>query len=250
METITFVGNGNMALSIAQGLKDIYKIEVVGRTMESMEKFESKLGINIEKYFLEDFNMTGKTLLLCVKPYNIEEVGEKLKGKAKELYSVLAGTTLRSLKANIDSEATVRTMPNLCASVGKSFTTLTGDISLKQKAIKLFSVIGESLWLQSEKELDIATAVAGSGPAYLALVHEALCDGAVKQGMKREDAVKVANGLFNGFGELILEEKNSDIKNGVMSPGGTTAAAYSVLEKYSVRSGFIDAVEAAYNKTK
>ncbi len=250
METITFIGNGNMALSIALGLKDLYKIEVVGRSIESMETFEAKLGIKLEKNLLENFDISGKIILLCVKPYNIEEVGKQLKGKAKELYSVLAGTTLESLKENIASEATVRTMPNLCASVGKSLTTLTGDKCLEEKAIKLFSAIGEPLWLQSEKELDIATAVAGSGPAYLALVHEALCDGAVKQGMKRDDAVKVANGLFNGFGELILKEKNSDIKNGVMSPGGTTATAYSVLEKYSVRSGFIDAVEAAYNKTK
>jgi pyrroline-5-carboxylate reductase len=250
METITFIGNGNMAFSIAMGLKNRYKIEVVGRTIDSLELFESKLGIEVEKHLIEDFDITNKVVILCVKPYNVEEVGAKLKGKAKELYSVLAGTTLATLKQNISAEHAVRTMPNLCAKVGKSLTTLSGDETLKQKAIVLFDTIGKSLWLSSEKEIDIATAVAGSGPAYLALVHEALCDGAVKQGMKREDAQKVANGLFNGFGELILGENNSDIKNGVMSPGGTTAAAYSVLEKNGVRSGFIDAVEAAYNKTK
>lgn len=250
METITFIGNGNMAFSIAMGLKNKYMIEVVGRTMDSLEVFEDKLGAKVDKYLLDDFDMTNKVVILCVKPHNVEEVGAKLKGKAKELYSVLAGTTLSTLKQNISAEHIVRTMPNLCAKVGRSLTTLTGDESLKQKAILLFNTIGEPLWLSSEKELDIATAVAGSGPAYLALVHEALCDGAVKQGMKRDEAVKVANGLFNGFGELIHIEKNSDIKNGVMSPGGTTAAAYSVLEKNSVRSGFIEAVEAAYNKTK
>jgi pyrroline-5-carboxylate reductase len=250
METITFIGNGNMALAIAKGLKEKYTIEVVGRSFDSMDHFEKKLETKIEKHLLEKFDITDKIIILCVKPYNIEDVGKKLKGRAKELYSVLAGTPLERLKVNIQAQGVVRTMPNLCASVGSSLTTLTGDESLKQKACELFDAIGTSLWLGSQKELDIATAVAGSGPAYLALVHEALCDGAVMQGMKRDEAVAVANGLFEGFGNLIQKSFNSEIKNGVMSPGGTTAAAYAKLEQSGVRSGFIQAVEAAYNTTK
>jgi pyrroline-5-carboxylate reductase len=250
METITFIGNGNMALSIAQGLCKEYTIEVAGRSIESMENFEEKLGVRIEKNELKDFDISNKKLILCVKPYNIVEVGQQLHGKAKALYSVLAGTSLDTLRQYVSSQNYIRTMPNLAASVGGSLTTFTGDEELKDEAIKLLSSIGQPLWLETEKELDIATAVAGSGPAYLALVHEALCDGAVMQGMKRDEAVLVANGLFNGFGKLITNNNNSEIKNGVMSPGGTTAAAYSKLEENSVRSAFIKAVEAAYNTTK
>jgi len=249
-ETITFIGNGNMALSIALGLKEIFNIEVVGRSRESIEKFETKLGVKIEKHLLGDFDITNKVIILCVKPANIQEIGVKLNGICKELYSVLAGTTLTMLKENIKSEATVRVMPNLAASVGGSMTTLTGDTSLKQKSCKLFEAIGQTLWLNSEKELDIATAVAGSGPAYLALVHEALCDGAVKQGMKRADAVKVTNGLFKGFGNLVSAKHATNIKDGVMSPGGTTAAAYSSLEEGNVRYSFIKAVESAFKITQ
>lgn len=248
--TITFIGNGNMALSIAKGLKDKYTIEVVGRSQESVESFEKRLGIEIEKYPLDGFNVSGKNIILCVKPANIAEIGVKLKGKAQNLYSVLAGTSLKVLKENIEANHTVRAMPNLAASVGESLTTLTGDHIVQEKAIELFNTIGKTVWLGSEKELDIATAVAGSGPAYLALVHEALCDGAVKQGMKRNDAVAVANGLFKGFGELINTEAATVIKDGVMSPGGTTAAGYSALEKNGIRSGFIDAVEKAYEVTQ
>ena len=66
----------------------------------------------------------------------------------------------------------------------------------------------------------------------MALIHESLCDGAVKQGMKRTDAIKVANGLFNGFGNLIQSTVHPAIlKDGVMSPGGTTAAGYAALRK-------------------
>lgn len=249
-ETITFIGNGNMALSIASGLKDIFNIEVVGRSRESIEKFEKKLDIKVEKHLIDGFDITNKVIVLCVKPANIQEVGVMLEGTAKECYSVLAGTTLLMLKENIKALSTVRVMPNLAASVGGSMTTLTGDSKLKEKSCKLFESIGQTLWLSSEKELDIATAVAGSGPAYLALVHEALCDGAVRQGMKRADVVKVANGLFKGFGELINTTQAAQLKDGVMSPGGTTAAGYSSLEKGNVRFSFIDAVEAAFQVTQ
>jgi len=157
---------------------------------------------------------------------------------------------LSKLKDNIKANSTVRVMPNLCASVGASLTTLTGDLSLKEKSCKLFESIGESIWLGSEKELDIATAVAGSGPAYLSLIHEALCDGAVKQGMRRVDAINVANGLFKGFGELIGGIHPAILKDGVMSPGGTTAAGYSALEEHGVRYGCIKAVEDAFKVTQ
>jgi len=250
MKTITFIGNGNMALSIAQGLKNDYTIEVVGRNEEKLASFEKQLGVSVKKYLLKDFDLTCKEIILCVKPANIVEVGKLLKGEAKVLYSVLAGTTLHSLEQNIPAGAYVRTMPNLAASVGASMTTLTGDIRFKVQAEELFSAIGTTRWLGSEKEIDIATALAGSGPAYLALIAEALADGAVKQGLKRDDAMAVMRGLFSGFGSLIQEVHPALLKDGVMSPGGTTAAGYGALEEKGVRGACIDAIEAAYNKAK
>ena len=138
MDTITFIGNGNMALSIAKGLKDKFNIEVVGRSKESLNKFEQNLQIKCNKILYEDFDMTSKIVILCVKPANIVEVGEKLKGTASELYSVLAGTTLLQLKQNIKANMIVRTMPNLCANIGKSMTTLVGDTKLKDNFIFIF----------------------------------------------------------------------------------------------------------------
>jgi len=250
MQTITFIGNGNMALSIAKGLKGKYNIEIVGREMAKLDRFEDNLGSKIDKYLLDDFNMNGKTVLLCVKPANVEEVGKQLKGKNKLLVSILAGTSLEKLKKHIKSKAVVRAMPNLAASVGASMTTLTGDHCFQKEAESLLSAIGDTLWLNSEKEIDIATALAGSGPAYLALIAEALADGAVKQGLKREDAMTVMKGLFSGFGKLIQEVHPALLKDGVMSPGGTTAAGYGALEDGNVRSACMDAVEKAYERTK
>ncbi len=248
METITFIGNGNMALSIAKGLKEKYRIEAVGRDINKLEQFEKEIGLDIEKHLLNGFDTTDKTVILCVKPANIEEVSQKIKGKARVIFSVLAGTSLEKLRTNLNPHAVVRTMPNLAASVGKSMTTLTGDEAFRDEAEELLGAIGKTLWLSSEKEIDIATALVGSGPAYLALIAEAFADGAVKQGLKREDSMKLIRGLFDGFGTLIQEIHPALLKDGVMSPGGTTAAGYSALEDGNVRSACIHAVEKAYKK--
>lgn len=248
MQTITFIGNGNMALSIAQGLKNEYKIEVVGRDASKLEKFEKNLGVSVEKHLYDTFDMEGKTVLLCVKPANVEEISTRLSGKARVIFSVLAGTTLHKLKSNLNTGAVVRTMPNLAASVGKSMTTLTGDLAFKEEAETLLGAIGSTRWLSSEKEIDIATGLAGSGPAYLALIAEALADGAVKQGLKRDDAMAIMRGLFGGFGVLIQDIHPALLKDGVMSPGGTTAAGYGALEDAGVRSACMQAIESAYKK--
>ena len=239
-----------MGLSIAKGLKGTYNIEVVGRNMKKLEAFEKALDLNIDKYLLDDFDMTDKTILFCVKPANVEEVAAKLKGKARVVFSVLAGTSVEKLKQNLNTHAVVRTMPNLAASVGRSMTTLTGDINYKEEAQILLGAIGDTLWLDSEKEIDIATALSGSGPAYLALIAEALTDGAVKQGLKREHAMTVMRGLFSGFGELIQDVHPSLLKDGVMSPGGTTAAGYAALEDGNVRAACMNAIEEAYKRAK
>lgn len=164
-KTITFIGNGNMALAIAMGLKDKYTIEVVGRNPQNLEKFEKALNQKISKNSLKDFDINGKTVIFAVKPQNLQEVSKLLKGQAKSLFSILAGTKLENLQKSIQSQAYARAMPNMAASVQKSMTTLTGDISLQDEAVELFSAIGKAHWLGSEKEIDVATALAGSGPA-------------------------------------------------------------------------------------
>ena len=248
MKTITFIGNGNMALSIAKVLKNSYNIEVVGRDMQKLNKFENDLGVSVQKHLLGGFDTTNKTILLCIKPANVEEVSKIILGRARVIFSVLAGTSIEKLRKNFNSHAVVRAMPNLAASVGKSMTTLSGDAEFKEEAQALLGAVGTTLWLQSEKEIDIATALAGSGPAYLALIAEALADGAVKQGLKREDAMTIMRGLFSGFSELIQNIHPALLKDGVMSPGGTTAAGYAALEDGKVRSACINAIEKAYKK--
>jgi len=247
---LTIVGTGKMAEAIIKGAVVYHDIEVLGRDEKKLEELQAKMPkINIVKLG-DSFNIEGKNILLCVKPYALEPVSIKLQGEANALLSVLAGTTLMALEKNIKAKSYIRAMPNLAASHQKSMTTLFGDASFKQEAIEICESIGKTLWLSSEKEIDIATAVAGSGPAFLALVAEALSDGAVKEGLKREDAYTLVRGLFEGFSPLLDEKHPAIIKDEVMSPGGTTAAGYAALEEGKVRDGLIKAISKAYEKAK
>ena len=235
-------------MAIAHGLKESYTLEFVARDISKLEEIKEEFSANI--YALKDFDITDKNILLAVKPYALASVSEQIKGNALSVYSVLAGTTLQALKENIPAQNHVRIMPNVSAKFGASTSVLTGDSAKKEEALSLFSAIGDTFWVDSEKEVDIATAIAGSGPALLTLVAEAMMDGLVKEGMKRVDAINITNSLFKGFAPLIASNHPALIKDSVMSPAGTTAAAYGALEEGAVRSAFIKAVGEAFKVTQ
>jgi pyrroline-5-carboxylate reductase len=240
-----------MAMAIADGLNNQngkYTLEFVARDISKLKEIKEKFSANV--YALDEFDITGKNILLAVKPYALTSVSQQIKGKANTVYSVLAGTTLEALKENIPAENHIRIMPNVAAKFGASTSVITGDNAKKEEALEMFNAIGDTFWVDSEKEVDIATAIAGSGPALLTLVAEAMMDGLVKEGMKRPDAIGITNSLFKGFAPLIASNHPALIKDSVMSPGGTTAAAYAALEEGAVRSSFIKAVGEAFKITQ
>ena len=248
---LTVIGTGKMAEAIVEGAQHYHDITLVGRNERQLSLLKTKCPKISKIALLKDgYDVTDANVILCVKPYALESVGALLEGKANALLSVLAGAPLVSLKSHINAKSYVRTMPNLAASYQKSMTTLFGDEDFKKEALEICKSFGNVLWLGSEKEIDIATAVAGSGPAFLALVAEALSDGAVKEGLKRSDAQVLVRGLFEGFAPLIGGKHPAIIKDEVMSPAGTTAAGYAALEEGKVRDGFIKAISKAYGVTK
>jgi len=240
---LTIIGAGAMAMAMAKGLEDRYDLEFVVRDI-------TKVDNNYSVYKLDNFDINDKNIILAIKPYALQSVASKLNGKANSLYSVLAGTSLEALKESIEAKNYIRTMPNVSAKFGASTTVITGDESKRDEAIEIFSAIGDTFWVDSQKEIDIATSVAGSGPALLALVAEAMMDGLVKEGMKRVDAIDITNSLFKGFAPLIASNHPALIKDSVMSPAGTTASAYGALEEGGVRSSFIKAIGEAFKITQ
>ena len=244
MKKISIIGNGSMAKAIAITLKDSYEIEVVGRNEDKLNLFCEECGI-FSYSLLSEFSMENKNIILAVKPYVLELL--ELEGKADTIFSVMAGKNIESIK-RLESAYYIRTMPNVAAAYGKSTTTITGDEERKALAIEIFSKIGKAIWVDTEKELDISTAIAGSGPAFLALVAEAIADGGVLCGLKRELSYELTSGLFESFASI--QEKPSNIKDMVMSPAGTTATGYFTLEDEKVRGAFIKAIKNSYEKSQ
>jgi len=234
---MVIIGNGKMALAIAKGLKNV---EVVGRNEEKLKIFSKETGAKY--HLLKDFDISNKTIILAIKPYALENLG--LKGKAKEVISIMAGKKIDEIKKYIDADIYSRAMPN----VGAEFMASTTAVYGSDTAFEVFSKIGKAIKVNSEKELDIATAIAGSGPAFLALVAEAIADGGVLCGISRELSYELTSGLFKSFASI--DKKPSDIKDSVMSPAGTTASGYEALEEGNVRNSFIKAIKKAYEKSQ
>ncbi len=247
---LSLIGSGSMATALALGLEGHFELEIIARNKDMASVLVNKLKNNIDIIDLNDANIENKNIILCTKPYALEEVASKLNGKANSLISILASTSIEKLSKAIEANHIVRAMPNVSAKLNSSTTTITGDKKIQKECMDIFNSIGDVFWVDSEKELDVATAIAGSGPAFLALVAEAMMDGGVKQGLKRDDSIKLVSSLFKGFAPLLNSTHPALIKDSVMSPAGTTAAGYSTLEEYGVRDAFIKAIEAAFKVTQ
>ena len=242
---LLLIGAGNMGSAMLKGLSK-FSVTVVEksetRAKELREEFKS---IDI----LNDIpNVSGKVVVLAVKPQTLPLL--EVEGEAEAVVSILAGTPIAKLKEKIDAKYYIRAMPNIAALNLKSVTSVVGDVEFKEQALEILSTIGKAIWLNSEKELDIATGLGGSAPAWLAIVAEALADGAVNLGLPRDKAQEYLGALFEGVGSVLEDTHPATFKDIVTSPGGTTAAGLYTLEEKAVRSAFIKAMESCYSRAK
>lgn len=242
---LLLIGAGNMGGAMIQGLQayDITVVEKWKPRQEELKKEYPNLKIVEDTPLLDGF-----IVILAIKPSSLETL--HVKGCAKGLISILAGITLQTLKEKIQANSYIRAMPNMAALKQKSATSLCGDEALKKEGIKILSSIGKCFWLESEEELDIAMGIGGCAPAWLALVAEALSDGAVNLGLKRDVSYEMIATLFEGVGATLQDEHPAILKDKVTSPKGTTIAGNKKLEQGKVRDAFMDAMEAAYRRSK
>ncbi len=178
-------------------------------------------------------------VVMAVKPQTFVEVGRAhadLVGSGALLLSIAAGTSIATMKTAFgQSTAIVRAMPNLPALVGKgiSAAVATREVSARHKKLaeQLLSAAGDFVWVDREALLDPVTAVSGSGPAYVFLLIECLTRAAMDVGLPAPLAERLARATIVGAGALIegSKESASSLREGVTSPGGTTAAALKVL---------------------
>tara|TARA_Y100001968_G_C19253755_1_gene665721 strand:+ start:196 stop:984 length:789 start_codon:yes stop_codon:yes gene_type:complete len=204
---------------------------------------------------------TSPLKLLAVKPQQLGDIREKENierlenGQKPILISVLAGVTIKKLQQMFPGHVCVRAVPNAPVIVRAGLTGLSwGDgVTTDQRSSvkKIFDPISEVLELP-EKQLDAFLALTSSGPAYLAVIAEALADGAVAAGLSRSLAHHLSHRTLAGTA-LLLKEKGlhpAQLKDMVASPGGTTITALRHLEMGGVRSALIEAVVAAAERSR
>jgi len=197
-------------------------------------------------------------IILAVKPQNLPRIMGELKGLALEqlVLSIVAGANLSSLCQGLNHPFVVRAMPNMPAQIGVGMTiwTATAETVQKQKELArvILGALGKEIYVDDEKYLNMATALSGSGPAYVFLFIEALVDAGVHIGLPRDTAQELV--IQTIFGSIRAVEKMgkhpADLRNMVTSPGGTTTEALLQLEKGGFRSLLLEAVAAAYKKAE
>jgi len=254
---IAFLGGGNMATALIGGLiangHDASRISVIEMSPAAREKLGARYPVRVTT--APDDAMKGAdTLVLAVKPQDMKRalasLGSEVRGAL--VISVAAGITLETLSRWLGGHRKiVRCMPNTPGLIGAGITGLfaSSDVSPseRQKAEGILRAVGEVVWLSAEKLIDPVTAVSASGPAYVFWFIEQLAAAAVKLGIPKDDALKLAKHTVLGAARLAIESSDSPetLRKNVTSKGGTTEAALNVFEQEKLAERFIRAVEAA-----
>ncbi len=201
----------------------------------------------------------GNVVVLAIKPQNLVEVMAELKGQLTQkqlLLSIIAGVRIDTICLGLNHNYVVRAMPNTPAQIGEGMSvwTATPDVTEPQRgwAGSILGTMGKEIYVDDERYIDMATAVSGSGPAYIFLFMESLVDAAVHIGLPRDMAQELVLETMLGSGHFVQRSGKSlaELRRMVTSPGGTTAEALLQLEKGGFSKLVKQAVSAAYNKAK
>lgn len=256
MLKIGFLGGGKMAQALAKGFiraglskGEMMLASCLPNDVGSIEAFKSMGSTTV--YSNSPVIEFGDILILSVKPQVVPKVLPDLKASNKLLLSIAMGISLKTLEKALPAGVPViRVMPNTPALVGCGATVFSRGSSAGDKeaeiAEKLFSAVGFCEEVP-ENMIDPVTGLAGSGPAYVYMMIEALADGAVKMGLMRPIAYKLAAQTVLGAGTMVRDTNThpGQLKDEVTSPAGSTITAIHHLEKHGLRAAVMGAVEAA-----
>jgi pyrroline-5-carboxylate reductase len=201
---------------------------------------------------------TGDILVLSVKPQVLNEVMPEVRRgahSAKLILSIIAGAKIRTIADGVANPSVVRSMPNTPAQIGQGITVWTATPEVlpeqRQQAEALLGALGEQIYVDDERYLDMATALSGTGPAYIFLFMEALIDAGVHLGFSRRDAERLVLQTMRGSVEYAAASglHPAELRNQVTSPGGTSAEAIYHLEKGGLRTVISRAIWAAYQRS-
>jgi pyrroline-5-carboxylate reductase len=262
---IAFVGPGVMAEAMIAGLinKKVVPAESIVVSGPSAARVD-ELG---ERYAIgsttDNATAVGNAdvVVLAVKPQRLDHVLAGFRGSVQStalVVSIVAGATIAKIATGLDHDAIVRSMPNTPAQIGEGITVWTAAdaVSAEQKEIarEILTAFGDEVFLDEERFLDMATALSGTGPAYVFLFMEAMVDAGVHLGFSRRVAEILVSKTVRGSVDFYSRPDDplhlARLRNQVTSPGGTSAAALYYLEKAGFRTAISRAIWAAYERSR
>ena len=258
---IAFIGPGVMAEAVIAGLlrKKLAKPENIiasgprqERGTELHQKYE--IQATTDNAFAASH---ADVVVLSIKPQRLSEVMKGLKGVKHDalILSIIAGASIKKIGTGLKHKAVVRSMPNTPGQIGEGITVWTAskEVTEEQQEITrgILGALGEEVFVEDESYLDMATALSGTGPAYVFLFTEALIDAGVHMGFPRRIAEQLVLQTIKGSASFYHQAGRhpATLRNQVTSPGGTSAEAIYYLEKAGFRTAISRAVWAAYQRS-
>ena len=259
---IAFIGSGAMGEAMIGGLLRQKLAEP--QDLLAADPRESRLEELKGKYNIQPFTDNNQpasqadVVVLSVKPQRLSEVLDGLKGSIPShalVLSIVAGAKINKISKGLKHAAVVRSMPNTPAQISEGITVWMPSeaVSDEQKEIaaKILGAFGDEVLADDEGYLDMATALSGTGPAYVFMFMEALIDAGVHMGFPRHISEKLVLKTIRGSVDYYYQAERhpATLRNQVTSPGGTSAEALYYLEKAGFRTAISRAIWAAYQRS-
>ncbi len=260
--TIAFIGSGTMGEAmirglIAQAVLTPDQIIAAGPRPERGEELRARHGVRVTTDNAAAAE-EGQIVVLSCKPQVLTRVLAEVRGHLRRqdlLLSIVAGAPIRKLADGTAHAAVVRAMPNTPAQIGQGISvwTATREVNETQRnqAQTILRSFGQEIYVNEEDYLDMATALSGTGPAYVFIFMEALIDAGVHLGFPRRIATQLVFQTLRGSVEFAAQSERhvAELRNQVTSPGGTTAEALYHMEKGGLRTVLSRGIWAAYQRS-
>jgi pyrroline-5-carboxylate reductase len=257
-QTLTVLGCGTMGEAIVRGLLHSGRLEAsqifaTDRRAEVVKALRDKHGIRATSSNVEACR-AADVVVVCVKPHEVGAVvsapdtRQALEGKL--VISIAAGVRLEQLAGWLPKSHVIRAMPNTPCLIGEGMTVIARGPSVSDEqaalAMEIFKCVGRCLETE-DKLMDAVTSLNGSGPAFAYIILEALADGGVRMGLRRDTAIQIAAQMFQGAARMVLETgmHPAALKDQVTTPAGCTIAGLLTMEDGRIRSVISRAVEEA-----
>lgn len=260
--TVAFVGSGLMAEAMIKGLlagkvMGADRIRASGPRQERGDYLRKTYAVRTSTDNAEAVE-GAQVVILSIKPQVLDLAMGDLHGRIPQdalVLSIVAGGEIKAIEHGLDHRGVVRAMPNTPAQIGKGITVWTASEAVTEDQLEqaraILGALGEEIFVEDEDFLNMATALSGTGPAYVFLLMEAMVDAGVHLGFPRYIAERLVLETVSGSAEYVRNSARhlGRLRNEVTSPGGTSAEALYYLEKAGIRTALSRAIWAAYQRS-